>query len=196
MQYNSSYGVIDLTQDGLFEVRPTADKQLKNEFSSHRMASVYLVEATAQHRDEAALAFVRALHRNSASVVVVTDKRAAYSDTGATVYDVASGIKRIVSIGEEMEERYLALLDSGYYNAADYNNSRPNVPMNPVYVVLDALDEFSARLGVAMNPLIQIARKGRAAGIYVIACGVGEAKTDFEEVLFSNCFLHLVNSGE
>jgi len=57
------------------------------------------------------------------------------ADTGATVYDVASGIKRIVSIGEEMEERYLALLDSGYYNAADYNNSRPIVPMNPVYVV-------------------------------------------------------------
>lgn len=190
MQYTTSYGVIDLTQDGLFEVCPTVDKQIRNEFSAHRMASMYLVESTAQYRDDAAAAFARVLCRN-ASVVVVTDKRKAYSDVEVAVYDVASGIKRIVGIGEEMEERYLALLDSGYYNASDYNNSNPTIPMKPVYVLLDALDEFSARLGVAMNPLIQIARKGRAAGIYVIACGVGKPKTDFEEVLFDNCFLHL-----
>lgn len=186
MTYDTMYGRVELTNDGLYEAAGESDRRYP--LAHGRVGSLYLSAANAVQRDDAAMSFVKVLNKGLTKVYVVTDNMQKYADLlpAEQILDVRSCADKISQLSTEMEERYIDLLNADCVHAEDYNN-RNYIKMQLIFVILDALDSYAEGLGAAMYPLVRISQKGRAAGINVVACAVDDSPTDFAQVLKSNC---------
>ena len=184
MTYDTMYGRVELTNDGLYEAAGESDRRYP--LAHGRVGSLYLSAANAVQRDDAAMSFVK----------VLTDNMQKYAELlpAEQILDVRSCADKISQLSTEMEERYIDLLNADCVHAEDYNN-RNYIKMQLIFVILDALDSYAEGLGAAMYPLVRISQKGRAAGINVVACAVDDSPTDFAQVLKSNCSACIVRDN-
>lgn len=100
--------------------------------------------------------------------------------------------KMVVGLLEKMKDRERFFEQEGYKNIWQYNKSNPDKKLPFIFLILDEIADFDPKDDDRFwNPLIELGRKGRSAGVYIIAATQRPSADVLPPVFKSNLGLKL-----